>query len=252
MEEKKLTSAEIDKKEEIIKSIAKKMGGKDKLEPMDYAIATDTAKRVAELVDEALCGSDKDQVEETVEESIDPLVGMDIGQILAGGLAAAGAIKALPKLVDLLGDENKEITLDSLKKAASKMKGGIKEEVDIEVGHTDNEAHMLRADVYRIAKYAAELFAMLKKYEDMGEADFPHWWQAKIIKARDYMVGAKHYLDGEEKLTAIDQMMEPEMEPEVSDVEVEDIEDPIYEKKKVDKKEKIKEIIRKALKESKK
>ena len=137
---------------------------------------------------------------------------MDLGQILAGGLAAAGAIKALPKLVDILGDENKEITLDSLKKAASKLRGGMKEEMDIEVGHTDNEPHMLRSDLYRIAKYASELFGMLKKYEDQGEADFPHWWQAKIIKARDYLVGAKHYLDGEEKLAAIDQMMEPELE----------------------------------------
>lgn len=86
------------------------------------------------------------------------------------------------------------------------------EEVDIEVGHTDNEPRMLRADLYRIAKYSAELMGMLKKYEEQGEADFPHWWQSKIIKARDYLVGAKHYLDGEEKLAAIDQMMEPELE----------------------------------------
>ena len=112
---------------------------------------------------------------------------------------------------------------------SSEMGKELEEGADIEVGHTDNEAHMLRADVYRIAKYAAELFAMLKKYEDMGEADFPHWWQAKIIKARDYMVGAKHYLDGEEKLTAIDQMMEPEMELDLADADVE-IEDEAPEK----------------------
>ena len=279
MEEKKLTSAEIDKKEEIIKSIAKKMGGKDKLEPMDYAIATDTAKRVAEMVDEALCGSDKDQVEENVNESDIEMVNT-IPQILAtaallfgGGVMASNSKKfkdRLKKLSDMYDIPSEDVMqaqkeFEKQRSEGDIAKGSVKGKVfnnpdssaldeneDIEVGHTDNEAHMLRADVYRIAKYAAELFGMLKKYEDMGEADFPHWWQAKIIKARDYMVGAKHYLDGEEKLTAIDQMMEPEMEPEVSDVEVEDIEDPIYEKKKVDKKEKIKEIIRKALKESKK
>ena len=88
------------------------------------------------------------------------------------------------------------------------------EGIDIEVGHTDNEPRMLRADLYRIAKYSAELFMMLKEYEDQ-EADFPHWWQAMIIKAKDYVVKAKHYLDGEEKLAAIDAMMEPEMEPEI-------------------------------------
>ena len=40
--------------------------------------------------------------------------------IIMGGLAAAGAIKALPKLVDLLGDGTGDITVDSLKKALSK------------------------------------------------------------------------------------------------------------------------------------
>ena len=40
--------------------------------------------------------------------------------IIMGGLAAVGAVKALPKLVDLLGDETGDITVDSLKKALSK------------------------------------------------------------------------------------------------------------------------------------
>ena len=82
---------------------------------------------------------------------------------------------------------------------------------DLDVGHEDNEPHMLKSDVYRIAKYAAELYKMLDKYDKMeGEVDFPHWWQAKIIKARDLMVSAKHYLDGEEKISQIDAMMDLE------------------------------------------
>ncbi|MDB4342930.1 hypothetical protein OAA23_00845 [bacterium] len=40
--------------------------------------------------------------------------------IIMGGLAAVGAVKALPKLVDILGDETGDITIDSLKKALSK------------------------------------------------------------------------------------------------------------------------------------
>jgi len=44
------------------------------------------------------------------------------------------------------------------------------------------------------------------------EVDFPHWWQAKIIKARDYMVGAKHYLDGEEKIDQIDSILNEQEE----------------------------------------
>ena len=99
-----------------------------------------------------------------------------------------------------------------------------KKEDDIEVGHTDNEPHMLKSDLYRIAKYAAELYKMMDKY-DGTESDFPHWWQGKIIKARDYMVSAKHYLDGEEQIHAIDSMIDdaPPMDAAVDvadDVEV--------------------------------
>jgi len=78
---------------------------------------------------------------------------------------------------------------------------------DLDVGHQDNEPHMLKKDLYRIAKYAAELYKMMDNYDDQGEVDFPHWWQGKIIKARDYIVKAKHYLDGEEKVDQIDAML---------------------------------------------
>ena len=86
-------------------------------------------------------------------------------------------------------------------------------EEDHDIGHQDNEPHMLKADLYRIAKYATELYKMMDKYNNMDhEVDFPHWWQAKIIKARDYMVGAKHYLDGEEKIDQIDSILNEQEE----------------------------------------
>lgn len=78
---------------------------------------------------------------------------------------------------------------------------------DIDVGHQDDEPHMLKSDVYRIAKMAAMLYKQLDNYDNMGEeVDFPHWWQAKITKAYDYLQGAYGYLDGEEKVGAIDYM----------------------------------------------
>ena len=79
---------------------------------------------------------------------------------------------------------------------------------DLDVGHQDNEPQMLKSDLYRIAKYAAELYKMMDKYDQGGEVDFPHWWQAKVTKAKDMMVSAKHYLDGEEKVDQIDAMMD--------------------------------------------
>ena len=80
---------------------------------------------------------------------------------------------------------------------------------DLDVGHQDDEPNMLKSDLYRIAKYAMGLYKMVDRYDDIpGEVDFPHWWQSKIIKAKDYMVAAKHYLDGEEKVAQIDAMMD--------------------------------------------
>jgi hypothetical protein len=78
---------------------------------------------------------------------------------------------------------------------------------DLDVGHQDDEPGMLKADLYRIAKYAAGLYKMIDKYDQGGEVDFPHWWQAKVTKAKDMMVSAKHYLDGEEKVDQIDAMI---------------------------------------------
>ena len=75
---------------------------------------------------------------------------------------------------------------------------------DLDLGHEDNEPHMLKADLYRIGKYALELYKMVDQFDDKGEVDFPSWWQAKITKSKDYLIGAKHYLDFELKKPQID------------------------------------------------
>ena len=279
MEEKKLTQAEKDKKEDIIKAMAKEKGGKDKLKPLDYAIATSTSKRVAEAVKNALSKPMKEEpVNEAITEIADPSYADMLAQFILLTASGYGALQAVKKL----GDETGDITLDSVKKAIKKYKDkkdsgdtneirmfhdpvgydsnaaaedkralelikaminkgidkdtaiqkaadkfGLRtsyltryidknmgvdkdlKEGDLDIGHTDNEPHMLKSDLYRIAKYAIELYEMMDKYDNMGgEVDFPHWWQGKIIKARDYIVAAKHYLDGEEKIAAIDSMMD--------------------------------------------
>ena len=79
---------------------------------------------------------------------------------------------------------------------------------DIDLGHEDNEPHMLKGDIYRIGKYAMELYQMVDEFEGRGEVDFPHWWQSKIIKAKDMLVAAKHYLDFETKEPQIDAMLD--------------------------------------------
>lgn len=87
-------------------------------------------------------------------------------------------------------------------------------EGDLDVGHQDDEVKMLKKDLYRLAKYSAELYKMVDKYDGETEVDFPHWWQSKIVKSKDYIVSAKHYLDGEEKIAQIDAMLDAEPKEE--------------------------------------
>ena len=89
---------------------------------------------------------------------------------------------------------------------------------DLDLGHQDNEPHMLKADLYRIGKYAMELYQILDQFEGGSEeVDLPHWWQSKIIKSKDAIVGAKHYLDFEIKEPQIDAMVDVASEEEVID-----------------------------------
>jgi len=283
MKEAKLTPAEEKKKEDVLKALKKEKGGKDKLEPLDYAIATSTAQRVAEMIKSSLSkplsekktkkyddapelkGNQKkglpDNLQKAiidkskgVKEEIDPLAATSLYDIIMTGLMILGPTAAASYGLEKMSKK------DALTKAtefgkylkknhpniASQVKDGrvededvrtimqilqgeynekMSEGIDVEVGHTDNEPHMLKSDLYRIAKYAVELYEMMDKYDKMGEeVDFPHWWQGKIIKARDYIVAAKHYLDGEEQIAAIDSMMEP-------DIEVVDIQESVNEVK---------------------
>lgn len=78
---------------------------------------------------------------------------------------------------------------------------------DLDIGHQDDEPSMIKKDIYDIINYAAKLYKQLDKYDKYdGEVDFPHWWQSKVVKARDYMSAAQHYLESEEKQPAIDQL----------------------------------------------
>jgi len=76
---------------------------------------------------------------------------------------------------------------------------------------------MLKADLYRIGKYAMELYQMVDGFEGQGEVDFPHWWQSKIIKSKDMLVSAKHYLDFEVKEPQIDAMVDVAQDTEAID-----------------------------------
>ena len=99
-----------------------------------------------------------------------------------------------------------DLTGDGKVTKADILKGrGVDLDEDIDLGHQDNEPHMIKGELYQIGKYAMDLYAILEELEEKGgEYDFPAWWQSKITTAKNMMSGAKHYLDFELKEPAID------------------------------------------------
>ena len=111
-----------------------------------------------------------------------------------------------------------DLTGDGKVTKADILKGrGVELDEDLDLGHTDNEPHMLKADLYKIGKYAMELYQMVDRFEGQGEVDFPHWWQAKIIKAASMMSSAKHYLEFELKEPQVDAMVDVASSEDVID-----------------------------------
>jgi hypothetical protein len=66
---------------------------------------------------------------------------------------------------------------------------------------------MIKGELYRIGKYAMELYQMVDQFEGKGEVDFPAWWQAKITTAKNMVSSAKHYLEFELREPEIDAMV---------------------------------------------
>ena len=113
-----------------------------------------------------------------------------------------------------------DLTGDGKVTKADILKGrGVDLDEDLDLGHQDNEPHMIKAELYRIGKYAMELYQMVDEFEGKGEVDFPAWWQSKITKAQEMMVSAKHYLDFEIKEPTIDAMVGVASDEEVIDDE---------------------------------
>ena len=143
----------------------------------------------------------------------------DIEALSAAGLEEDMAVKAkdaLSKLKDAAEEKGKDIK--SFIKTANGLDiltalfpgfaaaGGLMEDIDI--GHEDNEPGMLQGDLYQIGKSAMEIYALLDDMEGEGEVDLPSWWQAKIFKAKEAVVGAAEYLDFELKEPAIDAVVD--------------------------------------------
>jgi hypothetical protein len=101
---------------------------------------------------------------------------------------------------DLTGDG--KVTKADILKAR-----GVELDEDLDLGHTDDEPHMIKAELAQIGKYAMELYKMVDQFEGPQEVDFPGWWQSKITTAKNMISSAKHYLEFELEEPKIDAMV---------------------------------------------
>jgi len=76
------------------------------------------------------------------------------------------------------------------------------------MGHTDDEVHMMKKQLFQMGTYCVELYKMLGNMPE--DSDFPHWLQAKIIKADEYVGAVKHYLENEINVPDESAMVSPD------------------------------------------
>jgi hypothetical protein len=224
--ERKLSKAELKKREDIImkmkgnkRDLVKKYG-KD-AEAVMYGRATNMAKKqtkemrdpkITELIKDALknpkkADLDKDgklsDYEKTRGAAIEKAMDKDkVKEDYDGPDLESGAYGD-PKVgnYDITSQSDNEASdIEALAAA------GLEEDIDI--GHEDNEPGMLQGDLYEIGKASMEIYAMLDDMEGEGEVDLPSWWQSKVFKAKEAIVGAAEYLDFELKEPAIDAVVD--------------------------------------------
>ena len=115
-------------------------------------------------------------------------------------------IRNLAHTANISEDEALEM---AIKKLENMLDGRDDMDEDLDVGHQDDEPNMLKKTMYRTAKMAAMIYKELDKFDQFpNEVDFPNWWQAKLIKANDYLNSAFDYLDGEQQTAKLDAMNE--------------------------------------------
>jgi hypothetical protein len=148
-------------------------------------VAKGRAIKIAQKIAEKKMDSSKDKLREIVKNAL-----TGTNEELKGG----------QKKLDV--NKDRKISGDDF---AMLRKGKVGEDLDL--GHEDNEPHIIKGELYRIGKYAMELYQMVDQFEGKGEVDFPAWWQAKITTAKNMVSSAKHYLEFELKEPEIDAMV---------------------------------------------
>jgi hypothetical protein len=224
----KLSSAELAKREDVIMKMKKNKRGLVKrygsdAEKVMYGRATNIAKKVTETQMKDLNLKELVRAALMQEKKFPDLTGdgkVTQADILKGrgvdlkegpkDMYWSEYIKSLVNDIRIKGIKNNErdyttFSEDDFIADYEDYIGNKMMSEDLDLGHEDDEPHMIKGELYRIGKYAMELYQMVDGFEEMGgEIDFPAWWQSKITTAMNNMVSAKHYLDFETKEPEID------------------------------------------------
>ena len=214
--ERKLSKDELDKREDVIMNMKKnkrslvKKYGKD-AEAVMYGRATNIAKgktteemkdpKITELIKDALKNPKKADLNKDGK--------------LSDYEKSRG--KAIEKSIEKDGvneydsaPPNDNVFFRGKTKAGDNPNADKEEKVDedLDLGHEDNEPGMIKGDLYQIGKASMKLYKILDQFDDMGEVDLPSWWQSKIFKAKEAIVGAQEYLEFELKEPQIDAVVD--------------------------------------------
>tara|TARA_B110000967_G_C18874117_1_gene557226 strand:+ start:840 stop:2078 length:1239 start_codon:yes stop_codon:yes gene_type:complete len=221
--ERKLTKSELDKREDIImnmkdnkKDLVKKYG-KD-AEAVMYGRATNMAKKqTKEMRDPKLTELIKDALKNPKKADLNK-----DGKLSDYEETRGAAIEKAVTEGHSLEDKDIEVLKDAFNilfvqnpdwKGSSDLRRIIQNLVDtnkipvsedLDLGHEDNEPGMIKGDLYQIGKASMKLYKILDQFDNMGEVDLPSWWQSKIFKAKEAIVGAQEYLEFELREPRID------------------------------------------------
>ena len=164
-----------------------------------YGIAVNQVKKKAEQPEEAPAAEETPTEETPTEEP------MNEDQKLKEMIQAA-----LSKSLDEKKKSFPDLTGDGKVTQADILKAkGVELDEDLDLGHQDDEPHMIKGELYKIAQNAMALYNMLKPFDKSEqEVDLPAWWQSKITKACTMLGSAKNYLEFELKEPQIDNMVD--------------------------------------------
>lgn len=182
-----------------------------------YGIAVNQVKKKAEQPEETPAAEETPTEEPTTKEPMDKETKLKemIQAALSKPLSEKKKSSSFTSQYDDKFDDKRKNLPDGLQKAILKKQGNLDEDLDL--GHQDDEPHMIKAELAQIGKYAMELYKMVDQFEGPQEVDFPAWWQSKITTAKNMISSAKHYLEFELKEPQIDAMVNVAAQEDVID-----------------------------------